>query len=72
MHSLKISIKSKYSPILYHAMKPEAAPNAKVDFFLDKNKFIISIKAKNISSLRAAANSFIKWSNMLEQLLGHI
>jgi len=46
-------------------------PNAKVDFSLDKNNFIINIKAKNISSLRAAANSFIIWSNMLEQLLEH-
>jgi len=71
MHSLKILIESKYSHILYHSMRPEAMPNAKVDFSLDKNNFIINIKAKNISSLRAAANSFIIWSNMLEQLLEH-
>lgn len=38
-------------------------PNTNVDISTLKKTFYLDIKAKNVSSLRAACNSYLRWIN---------
>lgn len=68
MHKMICEIKSKYSKIIFNSLKIEEAPRAKVKFLLDGDRLIFEIEAESISSLRASANSFIKWIDMVEKI----
>jgi tRNA threonylcarbamoyladenosine modification (KEOPS) complex Pcc1 subunit len=47
---------------LYPEIKNKIS-NIKADVFLSKKTFYLDIKAKNINSLRAACNSYLRWIN---------
>jgi len=68
MHELEIKTE-EHAEILYNVLRHEKAPRCKVDFTFSKGKLTIKIMSQNISSLRAAANSFLKWIDMVEKIL---
>jgi len=68
MHEAEIKIE-RNADIIYNALRYEEAPRCRIKFELKKEKLIIKIEAKNISNLRAAMNSFLRWIDMIEKLL---
>ena len=68
MHEFEIATE-KHAEILYEVLRHEIAPRCRVEFKLDNKKFVIRIRAKSISNLRAAANSFLKWIDMVEKIM---
>ena len=52
--------------IVAESLSPEIKhkiPKTNVEVSLSKKKFSLTIEAKNISSLRAACNSYLRWIN---------
>ena len=52
--------------VIAEALKPEIIqkiPKTKVETKLSKNTFFIEISTDDISSLRAASNSYLRWIN---------
>ena len=52
--------------IVAESLSPEIKhkiPKTNVDVSLSKKKFSLTIEAKDISSLRAACNSYLRWIN---------
>ena len=52
--------------IIAESLDPEIKnkiPKTNVEVKLSKNTFTISIESKDISSLRAASNSYLRWIN---------
>ncbi len=68
MHEAEIKIE-KNANIIYNALRHEEAPRCRIKFELKGDRLIIKIEAKNISNLRAALNSFLRWIDMIEKLL---
>ncbi len=65
MHTLNINVPTKKPEIIYYALKPElkSSPTKKSEIKLKKHKDSIElfIKSKEISSFRAAMNSWLRW-----------
>jgi len=52
--------------VVSESLMPEVKqkiPKTNIDLSISKNKFFIEIQAKDISSLRAACNSYLRWIN---------
>jgi len=52
--------------IIFNSLNPESKnkiPKTNVKIFVDKNKLELNIESKDISSLRAASNSYLRWIN---------
>jgi tRNA threonylcarbamoyladenosine modification (KEOPS) complex Pcc1 subunit len=52
--------------IVFESLMPEIKhkiPKTNIDISISKNMFLINFKAKDISSLRAACNSYLRWIN---------
>jgi len=57
---------AKEAEIIAEALDPEIKhkiPKTNVKVSLSNKKFILSIEAKDVSSLRAACNSYLRWIN---------
>jgi KEOPS complex subunit Pcc1 len=64
MHTANIEIESDKTEIIYNSLQVESKNNTdrtKVDMHVKDNKLILSIEAKDITALRAALNSYIRW-----------
>ena len=56
----------KEAEIISKSLNPEIKnkiPKTKIEVELLENKFILIIKAKDTSTLRAASNSYLRWIN---------
>ncbi|KYK21464.1 hypothetical protein AYK24_09015 [Thermoplasmatales archaeon SG8-52-4] len=56
----------KEAEIIYESLDPEIKhkiPKTNVKVSLSDNTFNLTIEAKDISSLRAACNSYLRWIN---------
>jgi tRNA threonylcarbamoyladenosine modification (KEOPS) complex Pcc1 subunit len=56
----------KEAEIIAETLKPEIKhkiPKTDVEISLSENKICLKINAKDISSLRAAINSYLRWIN---------
>lgn len=56
----------KEAKIIAESLKPEIKhriPKTNVEVALSGNNFSLEIKAKDLSSLRAACNSYLRWIN---------
>jgi tRNA threonylcarbamoyladenosine modification (KEOPS) complex Pcc1 subunit len=54
----------KTAKIIHDSIKPEVVhmiPKTQIETKLEKNKFFLKIEAEDLSSLRAACNSYIRW-----------
>ena len=60
-----INIESEIdAKIIVESISPEIKkkiPNTKVNIYSNKNKIFLDIASKNISSLRASCNSYLRW-----------
>lgn len=56
----------KEAEIIAEALDPEIKnkiPKTKIEVSINDKSFILDIKAKDVSSLRAACNSYLRWIN---------
>jgi tRNA threonylcarbamoyladenosine modification (KEOPS) complex Pcc1 subunit len=56
----------KEARIIYESLDPEIKhkiPKTNVKVSISDNNFFLTIEAKDISSLRAACNSYLRWIN---------
>ncbi len=67
MHEFELII-SENAELLYNVLKNEEAPRCKIKFSLSDGKLLIKIRAKTISNLRAAINSFMIWIDMVNKI----
>ena len=72
MHKFIIEIEGKYNDIIFNALRYEEAPRAKIKCYMKKNKLIFEIETDSISNLRAACNSFLKWIDMVKNIVEKI
>ncbi|HHO56985.1 MAG TPA: hypothetical protein ENJ70_00350 [Thermoplasmatales archaeon] len=68
MHRAEIKIKSRFAETIFHALRQEEAPSAKINCRMEGDAVIFEIETESISNLRAALNSFIKWIDMVERV----
>jgi tRNA threonylcarbamoyladenosine modification (KEOPS) complex Pcc1 subunit len=70
MPLLRIEIDSDYNDIIFNTLSYEEAPSIDVQCYINTNKHVIfEFKANKISNLRAAFNSFIKWIDMIKNIV---
>ncbi|WP_294967798.1 KEOPS complex subunit Pcc1 [uncultured Methanosphaera sp.] len=59
--------------IIYNSIKPEISfsrnDRSKTIMHLDNNSIIITIKSKDVVSLRASINSYVRWINLSTKIL---
>ena len=74
--SAKIEISSHDVMICYGALKPEEGilpgGRASANVSVKDNKLIIEIGARDITALRAAVNSFIRWYIAIIRCIGEV
>jgi len=54
----------KEAKIIYETLKPEIKnniPKTKINSYIEKNRIFLEINAEDVSSLRAACNSYLRW-----------
>ena len=68
MHCARIKIKSRFAETIFHALRQEEAPSAKINCRMEGDAVIFEIETESVSNLRAALNSFIKWMDMVERI----
>ena len=57
---------TKEAKVIAESLQPEIKhkiPKTNVDVSISKKTFSLSIEAKDVSSLRAACNSYLRWIN---------
>jgi tRNA threonylcarbamoyladenosine modification (KEOPS) complex Pcc1 subunit len=66
---IKIWLSQRVMRAVYQSLLPETKlPEAKVE--LDKNRaLIMRIKGEDLSTLRAALNSFLRWTNVAMEVV---
>lgn len=69
MYSIRFTITSPHSSILFHALRHEEAPHSSIRFFHTGDTIIIACEADSIAHLRAAANSLMQWAAMVERIM---
>ncbi|MGC8584639.1 MAG: KEOPS complex subunit Pcc1 [Thermoplasmata archaeon] len=70
-----LKIESSDPEILYRVLNIENErdiPKARIDVNIINKNIIINIETENISSMRAAINSYMRWINLIEDILGLI
>jgi tRNA threonylcarbamoyladenosine modification (KEOPS) complex Pcc1 subunit len=61
--------------IISSSISPEVKkkiPNSKINLYVLDNKIFLKIISKNISSLRAACNSYLRWINTANNISNSI
>lgn len=65
MKSAQITLqKGKIADVVFKSLSPEMdrkIPRTKVNFKEDGGKIVIEIQAQDVSALRAAINSYMRW-----------
>ncbi len=59
--------------IIYNSIEPELTfshnDRSKTNLDLDENRIIITINSKDVVSLRASINSYVRWINLSMEIL---
>lgn len=71
MHELKIEIPTNQPKTIYESIKPElkSSPSkkSKINLKKQKNSITLSIQSRDVSSFRAAMNSWLRWIQVAEE-----
>ncbi len=74
--SAKIEFSTEQAEIYYNALAPEGGVlpgrRTKAKITIKDNKLILSIEAKDITAMRAAVNSFIRWYIAVMRCIGEV
>ncbi|MEM2987397.1 MAG: KEOPS complex subunit Pcc1, partial [Nitrososphaerota archaeon] len=53
-------------------IKNPATNRSKIDLLIRDGKLLMNVEAKDMTALRAALNSYVRWINMIIETLGVI
>lgn len=66
----KLTIVTEHAEVVRRALSPELAekiPRTKVKVSGDEGEVVIEMEADDLTALRAALNSYIRWGNVAEE-----
>ncbi|MEM2083329.1 MAG: KEOPS complex subunit Pcc1 [Nitrososphaerota archaeon] len=70
------NISEKEASIILKSLLPEiknpATNRSKIDLLIRDGKLLMNVEAKDMTALRAALNSYVRWINMIIETLGVI
>ncbi len=69
-HRATLTLRTKHAEVVSKALSPELTeriPRTKVDVTTRGGEVVIEVEADDMTALRAALNSYIRWSNVAEE-----
>jgi KEOPS complex subunit Pcc1 len=69
-HRATLTLRTEHADVVSRALSPEMAeriPRTKVDVTSTDDEVVIGIEAEDLTALRAALNSYIRWGNVAEE-----
>lgn len=71
MPTATLVVSGKCAPTIFGAISPEAGreiPRTKTKVWLDEEDMVLEIEAKDLSALRAALNSYLRWIKIADDV----
>ncbi len=71
MHSATLTFLSPKAEVVHGAISPEVGreiPRTRVESLARPGEFVLSIEAADLSALRAAINSYLRWIKVAEDI----
>ncbi len=69
-HRATLTLRTEHAEVVSRALSPELTekiPRTKVDVTTGDGEVVIGVDAEDLTALRAALNSYIRWSNVAEE-----
>jgi KEOPS complex subunit Pcc1 len=69
-HRATLALRTEHAEVVSRALSPELTekiPRTKVDVAVGDGEVVIGIEAEDLTALRAALNSYIRWGNVAEE-----
>lgn len=69
-HSARLTLTTAHAEVVRRALSPELTeriPRTKVEVASAGDEVVIGIEAEDLTALRAALNSYIRWGNVAEE-----
>lgn len=69
-HSATLTLRTEHAEVISKALSPELTeriPRTKVDVTTGDCEVVIGVEAEDLTALRAALNSYIRWGNVAEE-----
>ncbi|HIH01868.1 TPA: hypothetical protein HA259_07350 [Thermoplasmata archaeon] len=69
-HRAKLTLRTPHAEVVSRALSPELTekiPRTKVEVTSTGDEVVIGIEAEDLTALRAALNSYIRWGNVAEE-----
>jgi len=69
-HRATLTLRTDYADVVSRALSPELTekiPRTKVEVASRDGEVVIEIQADDLTALRAALNSYIRWGNVAEE-----
>ena len=69
-HRATLTLRTEHAEVVSRALSPELTekiPRTKVDVTTRGGEVVIEVEADDMTALRAALNSYIRWSNVAEE-----
>ena len=66
-----LTLSGENAPTVFGAISPEAGreiPRTKVNARLDEGRLVLDLQATDLSALRAALNSYLRWIKIAEDM----
>ncbi|MDH7508219.1 MAG: KEOPS complex subunit Pcc1 [Methanomassiliicoccales archaeon] len=71
MHKATLRLFSPKADVVYGAISPEIGreiPRTRVQSRFNRNELVLEIQATDLSALRAAINSYLRWMKLAEDV----
>jgi tRNA threonylcarbamoyladenosine modification (KEOPS) complex Pcc1 subunit len=69
-HRATLTLRTEHADVVSRALSPELTekiPRTKVEVASEGGEVVIEIEAEDLTALRAALNSYIRWGNVAEE-----
>ena len=69
-HRATLTLRTEHAEVVSSALSPElteSIPRTKVDVATRDGEVVIRVDAEDLTALRAALNSYIRWGNVAEE-----
>jgi len=69
-HKATLTLRTEHAEVISKALSPELTeriPRTKIDVTTRDGEVVIDVEAENLTALRAAVNSYIRWGNVAEE-----
>jgi tRNA threonylcarbamoyladenosine modification (KEOPS) complex Pcc1 subunit len=69
-HRATLALRTEHAEVVCRALSPELTekiPRTKIEVAAKDGEVVIGIEAEDLTALRAALNSYIRWGNVAEE-----